>query len=85
MRHLKCPRWFGIQMIIGMTWTRLSWKILQGIWRRRMMMMKMSQVVWDTDDNWDDLDKTIMEDFARHLEKKDDDEDDENDMEDMFK
>ena len=42
--------------------------------------LEMSQVVWDTDDNWDDLDKTIMEDFARDLEKKDDD-----DMEDMFK
>merc|ERR1719318_1133382 len=38
--------------------------------------LEMSQVVWDTDDNWDDLDKTIMEDFARDLEKDDNDEDD---------
>ena len=40
--------------------------------------LEMSQVVWDTDhdngdndseaeDNWDDLDKTLMEDFAKNL------------------
>lgn len=50
--------------------------------------LEMSQVVWDTDENWDDLDKTVMEDLARDLDKKpnpevDDNEDD--DMEDMFK
>merc|ERR1711915_986354 len=39
--------------------------------------LEMSQAVWDTDDNWDDLDKTVMEHFAKNLE-------DENDMEDMF-
>eukprot|EP00092_Neocalanus_flemingeri_P026221 GFUD01028422.1.p1 GENE.GFUD01028422.1~~GFUD01028422.1.p1 ORF type:complete len:564 (-),score=168.80 GFUD01028422.1:58-1749(-) len=44
--------------------------------------LEMSQVVWDTDDNWDDFDKTIMEDLARDLDTNDDIIDD---MEDMFK
>ena len=44
--------------------------------------LEMSQVVWDTDDNWDDLDKTVMEDLARDLDKKPEVDDD---MEDMFK
>jgi len=43
--------------------------------------LEMSQVVWDTDDNWDDLDKTLMEDFARDLDKSSK----HDDMEDMFK
>ena len=44
--------------------------------------LEMSQVVWDTDhadgdndseagDNWDDLDKTLMEDFAKNLTSTD--------------
>jgi len=40
--------------------------------------LEMSQAVWDADDDWDDLDKTVMEDLARDLDKNDD-------MEDMFK
>lgn len=40
--------------------------------------LEMSQVVWDTDENWDDLDKTVMEDLARDLDK-------DNDIEDLIK
>jgi len=46
--------------------------------------LEMSQAVWDTDDNWDELDKTLMEDFARDLDEKSAP-DAANDMEDMFK
>merc|ERR1712126_91922 len=47
--------------------------------------LEMSQVVWDTteaaeDDEWDQLDKTLMENFAEDLEPETCD-----DMEDMFK
>ena len=47
--------------------------------------LEMSQVVWDTteaaeDDEWDQLDKTLMENFAKDLEPETCD-----DMEDMFK
>merc|ERR1719186_2117477 len=37
--------------------------------------LEMSQAVWDADDNWDDLDKTVMQDLARDLDINDDMED----------
>jgi len=46
--------------------------------------LEMSQAVWDTDENWDELDKTLMEDFARDLDEKQQN-DTGADMEDMFK
>jgi len=46
--------------------------------------LEMSQAVWDTDDNWDKLDKTLMEDFVRDLEETSAP-DMANDIEDMFK
>jgi len=57
---------------------KLSQAVLQELEKNdESETLEMSQAVWDTDDNWDDLDKTVMEHFAKNLEE-------ENDMEDMF-
>ena len=44
--------------------------------------LEMSQVMWDTHEDWDDLDKTLMEDFAKNLDEPNCDD---HDIEDMYK
>lgn len=44
---------------------------------------EMSQFVWETQEDWDDLDKTLMENFAKDLDSICDNQEEE-DIEDMF-
>merc|ERR1712098_533564 len=45
---------------------KLSQAVLQELEKNdESETLEMSQAVWDTDDNWDDLDKTVMEHFAK--------------------